>query len=133
MTVTGDMWQVIHDTWHMTRDTWHVTHDTWHLAHSVGWTFSKNFSSLALPVWDWEGFEDILGKGWRTQWINCRTAPATQGLLIILIFAWLKIHEKGGPSIPSDSSHSHFTLLSWYSHPLPWLSYSRFSPPLTSA
>ena len=39
---------MLHDRWHMTHDTWHMTHDTWHMTHSVGWTFCKNFSSLAL-------------------------------------------------------------------------------------
>ena len=47
------------DSWHVTCDTWHVTCDTWHMTHSVGWTFSQNFSSLALPVWDWQCFEYI--------------------------------------------------------------------------
>ena len=53
-----------------TCDTWHVTHDTWHMTHSVGWTFSQNFSSLALLVWDWECLEDILTKGWLNQLLS---------------------------------------------------------------
>ena len=77
--------------WQVTRDRWHVTRDTWHMTHSVGWTFSQNFNSLALPVWDWECLEDILSKGSLNQSINqlindrgdCRTAPATPGLLNI--------------------------------------------------
>ena len=40
--------------WHMTRDIWHVSHD-----RGGWWTFSKNFSSLALTVWDLKCFEDI--------------------------------------------------------------------------
>ena len=44
------------DTWHVTRDTWHVTwRDTWHMTCDMfggGWTFSQNFSSLALTVCD---------------------------------------------------------------------------------
>ena len=76
------MWQVTRDRWHVTRDTWHVTHDTWHMTHSVGWTFSRNFSSLALPVWDWQCFEYIFTNHNR---INheavYRTAPATPSLL----------------------------------------------------
>ena len=51
--VTGDMWHVTCDTWQVTGDRWHLTPDNWHMTHSVGWTFSQNFSSLALPVWDW--------------------------------------------------------------------------------
>ena len=53
------------DTWHVTRDTLHVTHDTWHVTRDTfgGWTFSLNFSSLALTVCDLWYYEDILGKG----------------------------------------------------------------------
>ena len=52
------------------------------------WTFSQNFSSLALTVWEWRCLEDIFTKyDLATQFINqkgvCRTAPATPGLLII--------------------------------------------------
>ena len=47
-----------------TRDPWQVTGDIWHMTHSVGWTFSQNFSSLALPLWDWHCIEDIWTKGW---------------------------------------------------------------------
>ena len=54
----------------MTCDRWHMTCDTWHTTHSLRWTFSQNFSSLALPVWDWVCLEDILTKGWFIQWIN---------------------------------------------------------------
>ena len=66
---------------------WHVTHDTWHMTHSVGWTFSQNFSSLAFPVWDWQCLEDIsTNHDWVSHLINygsdCRTAPATPGLLM---------------------------------------------------
>ena len=60
------------DTWHVTRDTWHVTRDTWHVTHDTlgGWTFSQNFSSLALTVCDLWYYEDILGKGWLNESIN---------------------------------------------------------------
>ena len=55
------------------------------MTHSVGWTFSQNFSSLALPVWDWQCLEDIWTKGSVNQSVNdggdCKTAPATPGLL----------------------------------------------------
>ena len=40
------------DTWHLTHDTWYVTHDMWHVIHSDGCTFSPNFSSQVLRVWD---------------------------------------------------------------------------------
>ena len=45
------------DTWHLTRDTWHVTYDTWHVTHGRGWTFSQNFSSPDLMVWDGQCLE----------------------------------------------------------------------------
>ena len=48
---------------HVTGDTWHITPDTWHMTLCVGWTFSQNFSSLALPVLNWQCLEDIWTKG----------------------------------------------------------------------
>ena len=79
------MWHVTCDTWHVTCDTWHVTCNTWHVWG--GWTFSQNFSSLALPVCDLWYYEDLEEKGhWISQWMNdkavYRTALATPGLLI---------------------------------------------------
>ena len=50
--VTGDTWHVTRDRWHVTRDTWQVTCDMWHMTIGVLWTFSQNFSCLALMVWD---------------------------------------------------------------------------------
>ena len=75
----------------MTDVTWHVTHDAWHIPHSVGRTFSQNFGSLALPVWNVQCLEDILTKGWMNYWMNqwmndggdCITAPAKLGLLLM--------------------------------------------------
>ena len=92
--VTRDRWQVTRDTWHMTGDTWHVTCDTWHMTHSVGWTFSQNFSSLALPVWDWQCFEYISTNHHSVSYLLTlinyeavyRKAPDTPGLLNITIF-----------------------------------------------
>ena len=46
------MWQVTRDRWHVTGDTWQVTRDTWQVTHGLVWTFSQNFSSLALRVWE---------------------------------------------------------------------------------
>ena len=83
----------------MARDTWHMTCDTWHMTHLGGWTFSQNFSSLALTVCDLWYYEDILGKGWVTQLMNhkavCRTAPATPGLSNT---TWDHSKPKIGPS-----------------------------------
>ena len=62
--MTGDRWQV-------TRDKWQVTRDTWHMTHSVGRTFSQNFSSLALPVWDWQCLEYIsTNHRWVNEWMT---------------------------------------------------------------
>ena len=38
---------------------WHVTRDMWHMTHLGGWTFSQNFSSLALTVCDLGYYEDL--------------------------------------------------------------------------
>ena len=54
----------------LTCDRWLVTGDRWHMTHILGWTFSENFSSLALPVWGWECLEGILTKGWVNEWVN---------------------------------------------------------------
>ena len=68
---------------HVTGDMWQVTRDTWNMTHSVGWTFSLNFSFLALPVWDWQWFKYISTNHQSvSQSAVCRTAPATLGLLI---------------------------------------------------
>ena len=62
--VTSDMWHVTHDTWHVTCD---ETRDTWHVTCFGGWTFSQNFSSLALTVCDLWYYEDLEEKD---EWIN---------------------------------------------------------------
>ena len=53
-----DMWHVTRGMWHGTSDTWHMTFDMWHVTCCRGWTFSQNFSSLALLVCDLWYFED---------------------------------------------------------------------------
>ena len=57
--ITCDMWHVTGDMWHVTRDMWHVTCDTWHVTRLGEWTFSQNFSSLALTVYDLWYYEDL--------------------------------------------------------------------------
>ena len=52
-------WHVTCDKWHVTFDTWHVTCDMWHVTCFGGWTFSQNFSSLALTVSDLWYDEDL--------------------------------------------------------------------------
>ena len=54
-----DLWHVTGYLWQVTIDTGHMTHDTWHMRHSIGWTFSQNFSSLALTVCDLWYYEDL--------------------------------------------------------------------------
>ena len=84
------MWHVTCDTWHVTHDAWHMTRDTWHVTRLGGWTFSQNFSSLALIVCDLWYYEDLEEKDdLITELINheavYRTAPATPGLLNTLV------------------------------------------------
>ena len=50
------MWHVTCDTWHVTCDIWHVASDTWHMTGGGRWTFSQDFSALALTVWEWRCF-----------------------------------------------------------------------------
>ena len=80
------MLQMTHDTWHMTYDMWHMACDMLWGRGGV-WTFSRNFSILALTVCDLWYFWSFWGNGWLTEWMNdktvCRTAPATPCLLII--------------------------------------------------
>ena len=80
------MWHLTGDTWHVTPDMWHVTRGMWHLTHGGGLTFSPNFISLALTVWDFWYLEDLEEKDWLLNYeAVCRTAPATPGLLITII------------------------------------------------
>ena len=70
----------------VTCNMWHVTRDNWHVTCWVGWTFSQNFSSLALTVCDLWYYEDLEEKADSlAHKINdeavYRTAPATPGLL----------------------------------------------------
>ena len=67
------MWHVTCDTWHVTRDMWQVTRDTsWHVTCLVGWTFSQNFSSLALTVCDSWYYEDLEEKDdSANEWRGC--------------------------------------------------------------
>ena len=65
---------------------WHVICDMWHVTGGGRWTFSKNFSSLALTAWEGLFVEYLEEKAdGLSAWINdegvCRTAPATPGLL----------------------------------------------------
>ena len=77
---------------------WHVTRDMWHVGGG-GWTFSQNYSSLALTVSDLWYYEDMEEKAdLLTDWIYdeavYRTAPATPGLLIFTSLPGDKIFHK---------------------------------------
>ena len=43
-------WHLTCDTWHVTAHMWHMTRDRAHVTHGGWWTYSQNFSSLALMV-----------------------------------------------------------------------------------
>ena len=45
--------------WHMTGYRRQVTCDKWHMTDCVEWTFSQNFNSPALKVWELWCFEDL--------------------------------------------------------------------------
>ena len=84
--VTPDTWHLKPNTWHLTPDTWHLTCDTGHVTNCGGWTFSHNFSSPALMVWDSQYLEDSeLKDDVINEWMNYeavyKTALATPGLL----------------------------------------------------
>ena len=49
------VWKKKCDMWHVTRDKWHMTCDRF----GGGWTFSQNFSSLALTNCDLWYYEDL--------------------------------------------------------------------------
>ena len=55
------LWHVTHDMWHATHDMWHMLCDLWHVTFDMllGWTFSQNFSFLALTVCYLWYFEDL--------------------------------------------------------------------------
>ena len=75
----------------VTCDMWHVTCHMWHMKCLGGWTFSENFSSLALIVCDLRYYEDLEKKAhWINELINYegvyRTALGTPSLLNIHIW-----------------------------------------------
>ena len=94
--LTCDKWHVTRDTWHMTHDMWQVTHDMWQGTHMVWWTVYKNVRSLALTAWklwrfeDWEEKDDLINYLLNDKGV-CRTAPATPGLIIIVLFFVVKL------------------------------------------
>ena len=50
---------------------WNMTWDMWHMTCCGGWTFPKNFSSLALTVCDLWYYKDLEEKDrWLTEWNN---------------------------------------------------------------
>ena len=63
--VTFDIWRKTHHMLNLTCDMWRVTSERLHVTSVGRWTFSPNFSSLALTVWEWRCVKDILS---RYQW-----------------------------------------------------------------
>ena len=112
---------VTHDMWHVTCDTWHVTHDTWHVTRWGGWTFSQNFSSLALTVFLFMILWRYGGKGSLTYRMNelirdeavYRTALATPGLLNIYNY-WQTRCSRGCPT--------NSLVINWVTDPFPKIS-----------
>ena len=88
--VTCDRWHVTSDRWQVTGDTWHVTHDTKHIVWDEN---SLKISALQLFRFGidsvWKIFElkdhsmNQLINDWMSNGGDCRTAPATPGLLMI--------------------------------------------------
>ena len=118
------MWQLTGDRWQVTGDMWHVTCDTWHMTGMGRWTFSQNFSSLTFTVWEWRFVEDRQSYddvSTNHQWMNesmnqsisdggdCRTAPATPGLLKILSPSMVPFMG----SVKQDYQPPHVTNLKW--------------------
>ena len=72
------------DTWHMTLDMWHLAHDMQHMGGGV-WTFSQNWSSPGLMVWDWpclEGSErkdDLISPSMNLFWRCLENSPSYTG------------------------------------------------------
>ena len=83
---------------------WHLIHDTWQVKNGGRWTFTQNFSSLALPVWvQWcfEGLEekdDRLSQ-WMNEWMSnkgdCRTAGNTGSVKYVLKLPKYDPHDEG--------------------------------------
>ena len=59
------------------------------MTHSVGWKFSQNVSSLALPVSDWQCLEDIWTKGSHTHLINQWNTKLFIDFKIPILFPWI--------------------------------------------
>ena len=100
----------------MTCDTWHVTRDAWHMTRDMfgGWTFSQNFSSLALTICDLWYYEDLEEKAgsisiWMNELINdeavYRTALAPPGLLKIVYFPKILMNSDFLHSMASYTYH----------------------------
>ena len=87
--MTCNIWHMTCDMWHMTCDTWYAPCDIWHI---VG---GEHFLKISAPKGFWFVIYDILKIRRKrltyslNEWINdggdCRTAPATPGLLISLV------------------------------------------------
>ena len=73
---------VAHDTWHMTLHTWHMSGGE----HCVKIQVPSSNCLGVMVFWRFGG------KGWIAKCV-CRTAPATQGLLIRDIFFLIQVNQ----------------------------------------
>ena len=106
------------DIWYMTRDTWHATCDMWNV---VGGEHSLKISA---PKLFWFVIYDILQirrerlTHWLNQWMNheadCRTAPATQGLLNISLKNFWKRISDFLSVIPSCQIYYKYSVPLWH-------------------
>ena len=72
------------DMWHVTRDMWHATCDRWHVVggeHSLKFQLPRSSSLWFMIFWRVGGKDSL--SDWMSDKADCRTAPATPGLLII--------------------------------------------------
>ena len=107
------MWHMTRDMWHVTHDMWQVTHDMWHVTGWGRWTFTQNFSSLALMVWEWKCTEDISTNHQSLSDLISnggvyRTAPATPGLLISPNPEWQRSQMQWQPLGISVWNYEHY-------------------------
>ena len=85
------MWHLTRDNWHVTPDTWHMTRDMWHMMGG------EHSFKISAPQLLWFGIDSTLNifPQTMTESVNesinyggdCRTAPATPGLLIRLMLS----------------------------------------------
>ena len=123
-----DMWQVTCDTWNVTRDMWHVTCGMLWGVNIVSKFQLLSYSGLWFMI-----FWRLGGKGWFTNSLNesmndkadCRTAPATPGLVKIIsisgsekLWIWEKIViVTKAQQTTLTESYEYPATISWFLQP----------------